>query len=346
MKTLKFICFILFIGLFFLACSKERIVPIMSRADSVAIVQEAYKNEVFEESLEKKDTANSIQNLMDSTFVEQDSIFADTIEDILTLSNTKGFGGAKLFFDGDFTYSGGGEGGSGGAGGGAADPYAYLKSLLPLEIEFIRLHKISDMVLMKKHTMANEIRLSTEGMIFLTVKKNGVSVDIDKIKPRIEISTKRAIPKASLYYEVKSEKYGQTWSFKEELSSSKIITRKDTIFYVYQPTKYGWSQIAAPYDTLAGKTPIKFSSKSPKPSKLNMYLVYPKTRSIIKADTAGLTPNVPIGEKFDAVVITNTVKKEFYAYFEGKIANKDLVLDVLLKKFSQEELVKKLRNLK
>jgi integrase/recombinase XerD len=28
MKTLKFICFILFIGLFFLACSKERIVPV------------------------------------------------------------------------------------------------------------------------------------------------------------------------------------------------------------------------------------------------------------------------------------------------------------------------------
>jgi hypothetical protein len=348
MKILRHVCFALFLISFFLGCSQDRIVPIMSYADSVKKAQEVYKNEPFVEADQTLEPANAIQELIDSGKVSVEETEAISISDINDFENLENIGEAKLFFDGSFDdLIIGGEPGSGGGGeGGPADPDAYLKSLLPLDITFIKLYKIRDMLSLKKHTMSDQIRLQSEGMVYLSVKKNGQEVDIAKLKPRIEISSNRYLPKASLYYEVKHPKYGQSWNFAEELSASKIKTRGDTTFYVYSPTSYGWTQVAAPYDTLVGKTSMKFASTKPKTSTLSMFLAYPKTKSIMRADTAGFTPNVPVGEKFEAVVIAQTAKKEYFGFFQSKIANKDLVIDVILKKMTQKQLVSKLDSLK
>ena len=347
MKILRHICFVLFLTSLFLGCSKDRIVPIMSHADSVKQAQEAYKAEPFIEANQIQEPPNVVQELIDSGKVSIEEVEAVSITDINHFEDVDSIGEAKLFFDGTFDISGGvGTVGGGGGEGGPADPDAFIKSLLPLDIVFIKLYKIRDMLTLKKHTMADQIRLQSEGMVYLSVKKNGIDVDITKLKPRIEIASNRYLPKASLYYEVKHPKYGQSWNFAEELSTTKIKKRGDTTFYVYSPTSYGWTQIAAPYDTLVGKTSLKFASTKPKTSTLAMFLVYPKTKSIIRADTAGYTPNVPIGEKFESVVITQTAKKDYFGFFQSKIANKDLVIDVILKKMTQKELVSKLDSLK
>jgi len=348
MKILSHVCFGIFIISLFLGCSKDRIVPIMSHADSVQKAQDVYKAEPFLEANQIQEPPNIVQELIDSGKVSVEEVAATSISDINNFEDVDSIGEAKLFFDGTFDIvSGGGAGGVGGGEGGATpDPDAFIKSLLPLDIVFIKLYKIRDMLSLKKHTMADQIRLQSEGMVYLSVKKNGKDVDITKLKPRIEIASNRYLPKASLYYEVKHPKYGQSWNFAEELSTSKIKKRGDTTFYVYSPTSYGWTQIAAPYDTLVGKTSIKFASTKPKTSTLAMFLAYPKTKSIIRADTAGFTPNVPIGEKFESVVITQTAKKDYYGFFQSKIANKDLVLDVILKKMTQKEIISKLDSLK
>ncbi len=346
MKILRHFCFVLFLTSLFLGCSKDRIVPIMSHADSVLNAQEAYKAEPFVEANQIQELPNIVQELIDSGKVGVEEVVATSISDINNFEDVDSIGDAKLFFDGSFDIISGGGGIGGGEGGGAPDPDAFIKSLLPLDIVFIKLYKIRDMLTLKKHTMSDQIRLQSEGMVYLSVKKNGKDVDITKLKPRIEIASNRYLPKASLYYEVKHPKYGQSWNFAEELNSSKIKKRGDTTFYVYSPTSYGWTQIAAPYDTLVGKTSLKFASTKPKTSTLAMFLVYPKTKSIMRADTAGYTPNVPIGEKFESVVITQTAKKDYYGFFQSKIANKDLVIDVILKKMSQKELISKLDSLK
>ena len=349
MRILRHSCFVLFLTSLFLGCSKDRIVPIMSYADSVKQAQEVYKNEPFVEANQIQELPNVVQELIDSGKVGVEEVVATSISDINNYEDVDSIGDAKLFFDGSFDIisGGGGDGGvGGGEGGGTPDPDAFIKSLLPLDIIFIKLYKIRDMLTLKKHTMSDQIRLQSEGMVFLSVKKNGKDVDITKLKPRIEIASNRYLPKASLYYEVKHPKYGQSWNFAEELNTSKIKKRGDTTFYVYSPAAYGWTQIAAPYDTLVGKTSLKFTSTKPKTSTLAMYLVYPKTKSIIRADTAGYTPNVPIGEKFESVVITQTSKKDYYGFFQSKIANKDLVIDVILKKMTQKELISKLDSIK
>ena len=346
MKILRHFCFVLFLTSLFLGCSKDRIVPIMSHADSVLNAQEAYKAEPFVEANQIQELPNIVQELIDSGKVGVEEVVATSISDINNFEDVDSIGDAKLFFDGSFDIISGGGGIGGGEGGGAPDPDAFIKSLLPLDIVFIKLYKIRDMLTLKKHTMSDQIRLQSEGMVYLSVKKNGKDVDITKLKPRIEIASNRYLPKASLYYEVKHPKYGQSWNFAEELNSSKIKKRGDTTFYVYSPTSYGWTQIAAPYDTLVGKTSLKFASTKPKTSTLAMFLDYPKTKSIMRADTAGYTPNVPIGEKFESVVITQTAKKDYYGFFQSKIANKDLVIDVILKKMSQKELISKLDSLK
>ena len=347
MKILRHICFVLFLTSLFLDCSQDRIVPIMSYADSVRKAQDSYKNEPFVEANQIQEPPNVVQELIDSGKIDIEKMEAISITDINNFEDVDNIGEAKLFFDGTFDIDGGiGGVGGGGGEGRPLDPDAYIKSLLPLDIVFIKLYKIRDMLTLKKHTMADQIRLQSEGMIYLSVKKNGKDVDITKLKPRIEIASNRYLPKASLYYEVKHPQYGQSWNFAEELNSTKIKKRGDTTFYVYSPTSYGWTQIAAPYDTLVGKTSMKFASTKPKTSTLAMFLVYPKTKSIMRADTAGYTPNVPIGEKFESVVITQTVKKDYYGFFLSKIANKDLVIDVILKKMTQKQIISKLDSLK
>ncbi len=367
MNILRHACFILFLTSLFVGCSKDRIVPIMSHADSVQLAQDAYKAEPFVEANQIQEAPNVVQELIDSGKVSVEEVEATSINDLNNFQDLESIGDAKLFFDGTLgSITGTWDFDTGGSIGiptdtnkvkglpkdttntkiSPVDPNAYLKSLLPLDIVFIKLYKIRDMLTLKKHTMADQIRLQSEGMVFLSVKKNGQDVDITKLKPRIEIASNRYLPKASLYYEVKHPKYGQSWNFAEELNAAKIKKRGDTTFYVYSPTSYGWTQIAAPYDTLVGKTSLKFASTKPKTSTLAMYLVYPKTKSIIRADTAGFTPNVPIGEKFESVVITQTAKKEYYGFFQSKIANKDLVIDVILKKMTQKQLISKLDSLK
>ncbi len=347
MKILRHICFVLFLTSLFLDCSQDRIVPIMSYADSVRKAQDSYKNEPFVEANQIQELPNVVQELIDSGKVDIEKMEAISITDINNFEDVDSIGEAKLFFDGTIDIDGGiGGGGGGGGEGKPADPDAFIKSLLPLDIIFIKLYKIRDMLTLKKHTMADQIRLQSEGMVYLSVKKNGKDVDITKLKPRIEIASNRYLPKASLYYEVKHPQYGQSWNFAEELNPTKIKKRGDTTFYVYSPTSYGWTQIAAPYDTLVGKTSMKFASTKPKTSTLAMFLVYPKTKSIMRADTAGYTPNVPIGERFESVVITQTVKKDYYGFFLSKIANKDLVIDVILKKMTQKQIISKLDSLK
>lgn len=347
MKILRHICFVLFLTSLFLDCSQDRIVPIMSYADSVRKAQDSYKNEPFVEANQIQEPPNIVQELIDSGKVDIEKMEAISITDINNFEDVDSIGEAKLFFDGTIDIDGGiGGGGGGGGEGKPADPDAFIKSLLPLDIIFIKLYKIRDMLTLKKHTMADQIRLQSEGMVYLSVKKNGKDVDITKLKPRIEIASNRYLPKASLYYEVKHPQYGQSWNFAEELNPTKIKKRGDTTFYVYSPTSYGWTQIAAPYDTLVGKTSMKFASTKPKTSTLAMFLVYPKTKSIMRADTAGYTPNVPIGERFESVVITQTVKKDYYGFFLSKIANKDLVIDVILKKMTQKQIISKLDSLK
>lgn len=347
MKILRHISFVLFLTSLFLDCSQDRIVPIMSYADSVRKAQDSYKNEPFVEANQIQEPPNVVQELIDSGKIDIEKMEAISITDINNFEDVDNIGEAKLFFDGTFDIDGGiGGVGGGGGEGRPLDPDAYIKSLLPLDIVFIKLYKIRDMLTLKKHTMADQIRLQSEGMIYLSVKKNGKDVDITKLKPRIEIASNRYLPKASLYYEVKHPQYGQSWNFAEELNSTKIKKRGDTTFYVYSPTSYGWTQIAAPYDTLVGKTSMKFASTKPKTSTLAMFLVYPKTKSIMRADTAGYTPNVPIGEKFESVVITQTAKKDYFGFFLSKIANKDLVIDVILKKMTQKQIISKLDSLK
>lgn len=350
MKNLKQIIAFIFCISFFLGCSKERIVPILTRIDSIEKAQESYKNEIFLETKQAMEEPNVVSKLVDSAKLNIDTIVAADMEDIGNLQDIEDFGDAKLFFDGKFTedFSGGGGGAGGGGGGGIFEPDNYIKSLLPLEIKFFKVYKISDMLLLKKHTMADQIRLQSEGMIYLSVKKNGVEVDINKLKPRIELSTRKPLKNASLYYEVKDKQfgYGQTWKFEEEIKSTSINKSGDTTFYVFSPKQYGWAQIGAPYDTLANKTSVKYISKIPKTSSLKIFAVYPKTKSILLADTSGLTPKLPIGEKYHSVVITKTADSKYFAFFELQNPNFNQSVDILLKRISQKALVSKLDSLK
>ncbi len=350
MKTLKQFTSLLLFSSLFLGCSKERIVPILTRLDSIEKAQEAYKDEIFENTKQVEEEPNSVNELVDSSKLSTESFSADNMDEISDLQDIEDFGDAKLFFDGtlDPEFTGGGIGGGipGVGDSTAIAKDAYIKSLLPLDIKFIKLYKIGDMVLLKKHTMTDQIRLRTEGMVYLSVKKNGIEVDINKLKPRIELTSTKPLKNASLYYETKDKTYGQTWKFEEEIKSSKIKTIGDTTFYVYSPKQYGWSQIAAPYDTLSDKTSVTFVSKIPKTSTLKMFVVYPKTKSIILADTSGKTPKIPIGEKYESIVVTKTKNLDYYAFFETKNAIYNQTIDILLKKISQKALTSKLDSLK
>lgn len=223
----------------------------------------------------------------------------------------------------------------------------------PYDIEIIELYSLKDMLLYEKPTTSYGQMLTTGGAFYLNVTKDGKTLSPNLANfPKITVPASKVDNAMTVFYEVGERQDGAisqggaTWQVASSDTSSErypVLVAGKELYQIF-PRQFGWINCDKFYNYEGAKTFVKFESEIPAINKIMLFMVFPDISSVIQI-FGGQSLEVPVGERVKIVAIAETEDESLYSFIKEYTVEKDHVIKLELTQTSAKDLLKALDKL-